>query len=160
MTFSETCIIAENYIKLRNDDLLAKGYNFIYGINEMKEYYSCYYFGFKLLDADGSEYTGDPMGGAPGFIVSKEDRKAQTITFGMWGKLKATEEELRKLHSNLFEVKKGYEPFDSLKNCYNLNSNQWAIIKKAIDEGPLRKATVISLYEMINGRLNMLPGLH
>ena len=151
MTFSEACMIAGNYIKLQNEDLLAKGYNFIYDISEMREYSTCYYFGFKLLDADGGEYTGGPRGGAPGFIVSKEDRKAQIISFGMWAKLKEREEEFRKLHSSLYQIKAGHASFDSLKEYYTLTAHQWLMIKRSLDEGPLRIAKVITLFEMIKG---------
>lgn len=90
MTLSEAYIIAENYIKVENE-YLAKYYpccGYIKGIHDPIEYLSCFYFDFKILNPDGGKYTGSPLGGAPGFIVSKPDGQAQTISWGEMGSLR------------------------------------------------------------------------
>lgn len=90
MTLSEAYIIAENYIKSENERLakFSPGCGYIKGITDAIEYISCFYFDFKILNPDGGKYTGSPLGGAPGFIVSKLDGQAQTISWGEMGRLR------------------------------------------------------------------------
>jgi hypothetical protein len=90
MTLSEAYIIAENYIKVQNE-YLAKYYpgcGYIKGMHDAIEYISCFYFDFKILNPDGGKYTGSPLGGARGFIVSKLDGQAQTISWDEMGRLR------------------------------------------------------------------------
>ncbi|MBT1696186.1 hypothetical protein KK083_04830 [Fulvivirgaceae bacterium PWU4] len=105
-----------------------------FGIGEMTEFLTCYYFDFRLLDANDQEYKEPPVAGAPGFIVSKNDKQAKTISLGDLGALKRREVELTEIYQMLADVKERNTSLMKLKSKYDLTSKQLLCVKRLLDD--------------------------
>lgn len=132
MTAKEIRNIAEAHITGLNESLPPHA-NIKFGFGEMTEFLTCCYFDFRLLDANDQEYKEPPVAGAPGFIVSKNDKQAKTISLGELGALKRHEEELTEIYQMLLDVKGRNTSLMKLKSKYNLTSKQLLSVKHLLD---------------------------
>lgn len=88
----EILSIAKSFInRLNEEEHFNK--DFKYGLDNFpKEYFECWYFDFKIISLRKVNNI-TKIGGAPGFIISKENREARIIAW--WEKCQLEESELR-----------------------------------------------------------------
>ena len=81
--------LARQFIESENLKLSPNpAFKFKYALGEVIEFSDCFYFNFELLNLDGRPCDQTPIGGAPGFIITKHDQEVRLITFGKLADLK------------------------------------------------------------------------
>lgn len=133
MTAEELSTIAEAHVAGLNERLPPHA-EIKFGVGKMTEFLTCYYFDFRLLDANDQGYTGPPVAGAPGFTVLKSDRQTKTISFGDFWALKRQEDELTEIYQMLVDVKDRDASLMKLKSKYNLTSKQLLKVRHVLDD--------------------------
>jgi hypothetical protein len=149
MENEEAKMIAGDFVAKENQ-LLTQ---FKLGVGEMTEFLRHYYFDFRLLNTDGEEYNGPPMGGAPGLIISKSDKQTKTVSFGELAKLRMYEKDIDDIYEVLVDVKED-KSLHRLKSKFNLTSEQILKIIKELSHHTSNRKTALKLISETVGDLD------
>ncbi|MCS3795333.1 hypothetical protein [Niastella sp. OAS944] len=133
MTPGDASIIAFKFVDWENGNLSSRD-DYKYGVGEMTEYSHFYYFDFMILNPDGGNYTGLPLAGAPGFVVSKKDGHAKVISFGEMASLDEEEERIDTVYELLISIKENKVDLSKVKIAYNLTSKQLLLLVRTVQQ--------------------------
>lgn len=120
--------------------------NFKVAVGDMMEFTFCYYFDYKYVKLNGQEYE---LAGAPGFIVSKTDGDAKTIShYELW-ELKRKEQSMDELCQLLKDIRENKEGLHIIKSRYNLTSQQILLFHKALQTAFIERTTASNILNEI-----------
>ncbi|MBO9203621.1 MULTISPECIES: hypothetical protein [Niastella] len=127
----------------------------------MIEFTECYYFDHIYTHADGRDWDVAPVASSQtGFVVSKYDGYARTVTRIDLILLKEEERRMDELYELALNVKEKKAGLDIIKSRYGLNTKQLLIFLKVIQKETFDRLTVTAKLEEIikNIRQHKYPG--